>query len=839
MSKRLTNVERNRRRAFVLFVLKEVANLFYKRKPKILAKEKNKKNRVRVESLRDFVRNREDIVNRIYGLTDNHDREATVQIIASSPNLQSELISELFVLPAPTATPSIVPSPSVAPSKTPSPEPPLSAEQPESPASQMMRQLGAEGAPALVNVNAVPEQPRAIAPATVQRQEAKQARQESKARQEHDNQMLAQPPAGDPNTDIVRESDLGLNASSYELTGEDIARSNSSSSEYNSSTSEAEASELNVGSQPYGLGLRPDQVQRLVRNLKDDDKRKVIAQLSGRGTIDFNVLADSLSAGAFRVLLASMVSPAFAPIFGRVISASVPIIRRVLGADWNRLFMGEAVMPVVSQLVELDALSGSDELDQLNTDNMINVRNALSQAVTDGRINPSVLERFDNISNQRYFISTAYDDPEDEDAEAIDRFQREEALTSERISLMLISDLLRDATADQRSNAINRALDAYEAVFDDSLIVDASNEEQVREIRDASRFLQVPYFDLASRVRNNVNRGELFNNIQDAQILAVPNDRIAFLLNTNTQGSMNSLSAVYAAAQRLRDFPRVRAIPEDAISGRRATIRRNNNVQSFRQALTGSAALGTLGTIGASLYRGFSVGDTARMISDTAPNSLLNSFYTWATLKGLEYVTGVDLPAGQKAIAGAVAGAATAVQSVINYTPVEVPPETQEVYQQEGKQAKGTLRPKFITPATSILDKTNNEIQADLDEWSMFNFVLPTSEGAEGNISNNPLKRSNYIQDQLNLQGGGQNIDVPLGELDLPPNSDLKKLTVGADLPPMKFNDAFIGDNPFEVMPKIPGPLDLPDIKNPYNSMTQTIQMDEDIRRSVLYGWQP
>ena len=834
--KKLTNAEIKRRLGFALFVIKEVANLFYKRKPKILAKDKNKKNRIRVESLRAFLRNSPQIVDRIYGLTDNHDREATVQIIASSPNLQSELISDLFVLPAPTATPSIVPSPSVAPSVEPSQRPETNR---ESPASQMMRRLGQAGAQPLVDVNAVPEQPRAIAPATVQRQEAKQQRLESKARQQHDNQMLAQPPAGDPNTDIVRESDLGLNASSYELSGEDIARSNSSSSEYNSSTSDEEASRLNVGSQPYGLGLRPDQVQRLVRNLKDEDKRKVIAQLSGRGTIDFNVLADSLSAGAFRVLLASMVSPAFAPIFGRVISASVPVIRRALGADWNNLFMGDAVMPVASRLAEIEGITGSDELDQINMDNMINVRNALSQAVRDGRINESVLERFDNISNGRYFISTAYDDPEDEDAEAIDRFQREEGLTSERISLILISDLMANATPDQRSRAINRALDSYEAVYDDSLIVDAQNEAQVAEIRDASRFLQVPYFDLALRIRNNVNRDELFNNIQDAQILAVPNDRIAYLLNSNLQGSMNGISAVYASSQQLREFPKVRALAEDAISGRRDTIRRNNDVQSFRQALTGSALLGTVGSIGASLYRGFSVGDTARMISDSAPNSLLNSFYTWATLKGLEYVTGVDLPAGQKAIAGAVAGAATAVQSVVNYTPVEVPPETQEVYQQEGKAGKGTLRPKFITPATSILDKTNNEIQADFDEYSMFDFVLPTSEGASGNIANNPLKRSNYIQDQLNLQGGGQNIDVPLGQLDLPAQKDLKKLTIGDDLPPMKFNDAFINDNPFEVSPHIPGPLDIPDYKNPYESMTETIQMDEGIRRSTLYGWQP
>jgi len=848
MSQKLTNAEITRRRGFALFVLKAVASLFYQRKPKILAKIRNKKEKIKIETLRAFLRNRPDIVDRIYGLTDNHDREATVQIIASSPELQGELVSDLFILPAPTPSPAqVVPSPtpsvvpSGAPSTLPQPSPTPSAEQPErsparaeSPASAMLRRLASDSP--LVNVNAVPEQPRPIAPATVARQEAQEQRIESKERVDHALRMLAQGVGGDPNSDIVRESDLGLNESVYASSGSDISRQNSESSEYNSSTSDEEASRQNVGSQPYGLGLRADQIQRLVKNLKDDDKRKVVAELTGKGTINFNVLIDSLSAGAFRVLLASMVSPAFAPVFGRAISAALPAIRQALGADWNRYFTGDAVVPIVSNLSELRELNGTDELSAINEDNMINTRNAIAQAVREGRVTANVLERFDRISNLRYFITTGYDDPSDEDAPAVDEFIRREALTSEGLNVMLVSDRLRDATAEQRSRAMNRLLDDYEAVYADSLFLPDESPEQ---IRDASRFLQVPYFDLASRVRNNVNRDELFNTIQDAHILAVPNDRTAHLLNRWTQAQINDFSETYASAHNLREHPTVRALGLDAISGRRDTLRRVADAQSFRNALLGSAMLGTVGTIGASLYRGFSVGDTARMISEAAPDTLLNTFYTWATLKGLEAVTGLNLPAGQKAIAGAVAGLGTAVQSAISYTPVEVPPETQEVYQQEGSQAKGTLRPKFISPATSILDKTNNEIQSDFDQWSMFDFVVPTSEGADGNLANNPLKKSNYIQDQLNLQGGGTDIDVPLGMLDLPANSELKQLTLGYQMPEMKFQDAFIDENPFEVLPKIPGPLDIPDIKNPYNSMTQTIQMDEDIRRSVLYGWQP
>jgi len=49
-----------------------------------------------------------------------------------------------------------------------------------------------------------------------------------------------------------------------------------------------------------------------------------------------------------------------------------------------------------------------------------------------------------------------------------------------------------------------------------------------------------------------------------------------------------------------------------------------------------------------------------------------------------------------------------------------------------------------------------------------------------------------------------------------------------------------MGDNPFEQTPTYAGyPLDIPDYKNPYEPMTKTIQMDEDIRKSVLYGWVP
>jgi hypothetical protein len=137
--------------------------------------------------------------------------------------------------------------------------------------------------------------------------------------------------------------------------------------------------------------------------------------------------------------------------------------------------------------------------------------------------------------------------------------------------------------------------------------------------------------------------------------------------------------------------------------------------------------------------------------------------------------------------AGITAGISTGSEMArVQEVPVQIP--DQVVSQEEPLKSgsgKGTLRPKFIIPSASILDKTDNEIQADLDEFSAFDYVIPTSEGTEGNISNNPLKRNAYIQNELILNGGGINIPSQWGEEPMISEQEQKEQMIGDKLTPL------------------------------------------------------
>jgi len=211
-------------------------------------------------------------------------------------------------------------------------------------------------------------------------------------------------------------------------------------------------------------------------------------------------------------------------------------------------------------------------------------------------------------------------------------------------------------------------------------------------------------------------------------------------------------------------------------------------------------------------------------------------------------VTGAGLGAGigaTQAISGAasaipaiVAGVAAGVQQGLTTKPILPPPDTLKVIQQEQQAKKGTLRPKFIVPSTSILEKSQSEIQADFDEFAMFDFVIPSSEGTEGNNKNNPLKRSDYLTEQLRLNGGGIELDVPFGELDLATKATISQVMVGPELPEMTFENSVYNLSEFEVTPYDPNDDRLQiEALNPYKYYSRVEPFD--ISRSVLYSKVP
>ena len=160
---------------------------------------------------------------------------------------------------------------------------------------------------------------------------------------------------------------------------------------------------------------------------------------------------------------------------------------------------------------------------------------------------------------------------------------------------------------------------------------------------------------------------------------------------------------------------------------------------------------------------------------------------------------------------------------------------------QQDEQGKGTLRPKFIIPTDKIFELTGNEVNTDQLEFSAFDYVIPTSEGTEGNVQNNPLKREAMIQDRILNEGGGMQVDSVFG-MSLPYSQEqLRDLLLGQPLPRMEFkqmSEYEVGDNQVEPF-DWNGDRTAIDATNPYRYYTDVHQMNEGFEDSVLYGYQP
>ena len=184
------------------------------------------------------------------------------------------------------------------------------------------------------------------------------------------------------------------------------------------------------------------------------------------------------------------------------------------------------------------------------------------------------------------------------------------------------------------------------------------------------------------------------------------------------------------------------------------------------------------------------------------------------------------------AVAGAVGGAVVAGgiagSGVFKERPIEVP---STIYsQQQGKEfdtampnmARGLLRPKFIMPDADILQPSNQELAADALEFAMFDFVEPSSEGAEGTNQTNILKAFQKENENIRYRGAGVVVNSLFNNdaNDLT-REQITKMFLGPPIPPMVFTEiqqnlSEYEVNQFDVNNEITGI----EFFSPYNNFT-------------------
>jgi len=138
--------------------------------------------------------------------------------------------------------------------------------------------------------------------------------------------------------------------------------------------------------------------------------------------------------------------------------------------------------------------------------------------------------------------------------------------------------------------------------------------------------------------------------------------------------------------------------------------------------------------------------------------------------------------------------------------PIELPAGIYN--QQQGKEfdtampnmARGLLRPKFIMPDADILQPSNQELAADALEFAMFDFVEPSSEGAEGTNQTNILKAFQKENENIRYRGAGVVVNSLFNNdaNDLT-REQITKMFLGPELPPMIFSEIQQNLSEYEV----------------------------------------
>jgi ribosomal protein L12E/L44/L45/RPP1/RPP2 len=216
-----------------------------------------------------------------------------------------------------------------------------------------------------------------------------------------------------------------------------------------------------------------------------------------------------------------------------------------------------------------------------------------------------------------------------------------------------------------------------------------------------------------------------------------------------------------------------------------------------------------------------------------------------------QVIAGISLLAGGAAASMGGAGAKFTPEgglALIDEEPI-VPPTLEIVQQDDSKSATGKgrigdgrqlWRPKAILPAVGILEPTDNEVDADQLEWTAFDYVQPTSEGTDGTVETNVLKRQNFVEDAIRYQNAGVEVNQVYGMF--PPYSaaEEKKLFTGPELPEMKFLDQTFNLSEYEVQSyDVNNDRTAIEMLSPYQFGTNTSQNWMTMPTSILYSVVP
>jgi hypothetical protein len=129
-------------------------------------------------------------------------------------------------------------------------------------------------------------------------------------------------------------------------------------------------------------------------------------------------------------------------------------------------------------------------------------------------------------------------------------------------------------------------------------------------------------------------------------------------------------------------------------------------------------------------------------------------------------------------------------ETPITYDPAVLESSTANYAQQETAKNRH-WQPKTIIPSTSILDESTQEKYIDDLETSAFDYIAPTSEGSAGTIYTNPLKRQQYINERIRLEGAGLYLPYKTwGKINDPnemSQEQLKLMLLGPKLPELQF----------------------------------------------------
>ena len=179
-------------------------------------------------------------------------------------------------------------------------------------------------------------------------------------------------------------------------------------------------------------------------------------------------------------------------------------------------------------------------------------------------------------------------------------------------------------------------------------------------------------------------------------------------------------------------------------------------------------------------------------LAKVLPPSLLGLYMGYTPSGKVEDVVGRGVTSG-----------AGITEQKITVTP-DVLAQTKAQLDQDPSKNK-IWQPKAITPTADILDVPRQEKYADDVEFIAFNYIPPTSEGAEGTVDTNPLKYQQLLESKIRYTDAG--VYVPyvtwnkINDANNITDKRLRTMALGPKLPEMKFQ-TFDNNTTFENIAK-------------------------------------